>query len=220
METNNQSASVKRNLYRSGKLSIDFFMFMPQVLSQNNSYTINVNPIVTFRYTNPNIMKDDKVSFIDNSYKMTPKNQFKLIRFFNNIIDWFYDDKLKDLFLIDKNDELVFNADYNHINAIISKNKFETGTMKAMPSIVIVEGERYEGIYLYINRLDNMIMLTKDEVESISQLIKNFNFLSEAASLLTIIDYTEKSKTVITDISIWNKNGKFNGNYSSPFDKK
>ena len=219
--TNKSSAiSIKRNLYKGNRLSIDFFMYTPQALFNQNSYTINVNPIVTFRYTNPNIMKDDKVSYTDNSYKMTPKNQHKLIRFFNTIIDWFYDEKLKDLFLINENEELVFNSDYNHINAVLTKNKFETGVLKAMPSVIMIENERYEGIYLYINKLDNIIMLTRDELEAIAQMIKNFNFTLEVSSSLIMIDHIEKNNDVVTDVVSWNKNGKFNGSVSSPFDKK
>jgi hypothetical protein len=181
-----------------------------------------VNPIVVFRYVNTNNMYDEstKTSYSDNSYKMTQKNQYKIIKFFQTIVDWFYDKDLKDLFLINENEELIFNSDYLHINVTLAKNKYDVGLMKAVPSVVVVEEKKYEGVYLYINKFDNFIMLTREDIEEILNIIKNFNFINETASLLSMIDYSVRSNNIITDFVEWNRitRGGSNGvKYVSPF---
>lgn len=216
-----ENFSIKRILYKHINISIEFFTYRPNILVNKNSYTINVNPVVIFRYVNTNNMDDTKVSYSENAYKMTQKNQAKIIKFFQNIVDWFYDKDLKDLFLINESDELIFNSDYLHINSILSKGKYDVGLMKAVPSVIVIEEKKYEGIYLYINKFDNFIMLTKEDVEEILNIVKNFNFINETASLLSIIDYSERNNSnIITDFVEWNRitRGSSNGvKYISPF---
>lgn len=218
-----ETFTIKRTLYKHINLSIDFFTYKPNVLFTNNAYTVNVNPIAIFRYINNHNMFEDKISYSENAYKMNPRNHNKIIKFFDTIVGWFYDTDLKDLFLINENDELIFNSDYRHINITLAKGKFETGMMKALPSVITIDDVKHEGIYLYINKINNIIMLTKEDVEEISNMIKNFNFINETSSLLSMIDYSQRAGNIITDQNEWTKliNPRSNAfvKTKAPFDK-
>jgi len=202
----NIGKSVKRILYKNSSLQIEFFSFLPKtLLSYDTHYLINYNPVVYIKYINNSLMKDKKTTVGENAYKMSPKNQGRIVKFFKTVLDWFSDPDLKDLFLINDNNELIFNADYNHLHAIISKTKYDAGLLKAMPNIVMFEDERCEGVYLYINQFTNSVNMTKEEIESIYFILSNFSFTSEISSMINILDYVEKNNLIITDMNEWTR---------------
>ena len=70
------------------------------------------------------------------AYKITPRNIYWVIRFFNTIMKWFYDDEYSDLFLENEDGKLIFNADYKNLSASTKQSEYDTQILKAIPSMV------------------------------------------------------------------------------------
>ena len=193
-------------------------MYTPRMLQQGSSYTINYNPVINIRYVNKNSATE---SFDGTMFKITPKNLYRTVKFFNDIITWFYDKDKIDLFLRDDNDIPIFNADYKDLRASTGRRQFENCIMTAIPSIVEFENTKYEGITLYINRLVQNIPLVLYEVEIIFDILKNFSFQTEVSANLLSFVYA-KSTNAIEDnkLSWYNKTGYKSGNIGNPFDNK
>jgi carbamoylphosphate synthase small subunit len=180
-------------------------MHSPKALYQDklSTYTLNYNPVVFIKYINRNIAND---SFKNNeAFKVTPKNLYRTIKFFNTIVSWFVDTEKIDLYLKDENDNLIFNADYNKLTAIIAQKGTETaGVMKAIPTVVEINNDKFEGINLYINNLTNVVQLTVDELATIFDILKTFSFYNEMLCDIAAYEYAVKHNNVETDITRWN----------------
>lgn len=203
--------TIKRTLYKSTRYIIEFFMYVPKVNEYNKNYNIQTNPILTLRQLNAQSFQEDFSTMQDRSFRITPRNYYKTLKFFNAIVGWFYDENMKDLYVVNDEDELVFNSDYNSLYLVTQKGVNEQSQLKAMPTVITFNEKRYEGIHLYINRPSNLIILTKDEVEMVFGFLKDFSFQTEVLSSLMIVENARNNKTVNTG----------NENYKpgkSPFD--
>ncbi len=206
--------TIKRTLYKNTRYLLEFFMYEPKIEKWNNNYSINVNPVLTLRQLNSGSYSEDFSTMQERSYRITPRNLYRTVKFFNTVLGWFYDEKMTDLYLINEEDELTFNSDYNKLYLITTKTLNETSVMKAMPTVIVFNDKRYEGIHLYINRTENLIIMTKDEIEMIIGFLKDFSFQDEVIECLTIMEYG-KNNNIIDDQS-----GKrySKSNKPSPFD--
>jgi hypothetical protein len=201
-----QDDKFKRNLYRNSRINIDFFMFAPTALYQSNisTYTLKYNPIIMIKRINPNSANDGFQE--KDTFKVNPRNLFKVIKFFNKIVTWFFDKSKEDLFLRDEDDNLIFNADYNKLSASVGADSIDAGAMKAIPALIELGGSKKEGVNLYINTLGNIIQLTSDEIGTIFELFRDFSFADEITCDLAVYNYIKSYDNIETDISKWNSN--------------
>lgn len=204
-----QDDKFKRNLYKNSRITIDFFMHSPKALCQKGkmptdgaTYTLNYNPVIFIKPVNPNSLNESFQS--SDNFKVTPKNLYRTVKFFNKVLSWFTDKDKIDLFLTDEENNLIFNADYNKLSAMVGFKGTETCVMKAIPSIVDVGGQKHEGINLYINREANLIQLTVDELATIFDLFKTFSFPEEMVCNLIALQYAASIGNIETDITRWN----------------
>jgi len=177
--------SLSKSLYNGSRISISAVLTMPSVVKgvKQNSYSINSNPVIFISYNPP---KDIKVDRKQCFYKITPRNIYKTIKFFNRAVSWFYDKDLPDLFMLGENNDLIFNSDYKKLMVLTDKEpKNPTNAMKCIPAVITYEdGNIYEGVILYISKPEYAIPLTLYELESILGIISHFSFESITTELL------------------------------------
>ncbi len=216
----NVDRTIKKVLYKNTRYVLEFFMYEPKVEKYKENYNITVNPILTLRQLNSASYNEDYSTIQDRSYRITPRNLYRVLKFFNIIVKWFYDESKKDLFLINDENELVFNSDYNNLYTITAKTLNENCTMKAIPTVVIFNDKKYEGIHLYINKSTNVIIMTKEEVEMILGFLKEFSFNDEIIECLTALEYASRNNLIQDNTGGFNNNNNTNNRYQkSPFDK-
>lgn len=206
--------TIKRTLYKSTRYVIEFFMYSPKVAEHNSNYNIQTNPILSIRQMNSESYQEDFKTIQERSFKITPRNYYKTLKFFNNVVTWFYDDKMHDLYVYNDDDELVFNSDYNSLYLVTQKGINEQNQMKAMPTVVQFNDKKYEGIHLYVNKPSNLIILTKDEVEMVLGLLKDFSFQTEILASLMMVENAKANGNV--NVASGNY-GSYNSK-KSPFD--
>lgn len=185
----NMNDIIKRSIYRNSRYMFEFFMYAPSVESYKTQHMVNVNPILNFVKLNSGSHQEDYSTIKDRTFRITPRNIYSTVKFFNKILKWFYDKEYTDLFLYNDQEELVFNADYNKLYAVTSRAPSEQCMMKAIPAVIIHNEKRYEGINLFINKMDNILQLTRDEVELIMGLLKEFSFQGEVSQTLLALQF-------------------------------
>lgn len=188
-----EAKRIKRSLYKTSKIQIEFFMYEPRVEINKNTFISQVNPILNITYLNSKSMFEDYSTLQARTFKINPRNLYNVIKFFNTVVGWFYDESKRDLFLINEDDELVFNADYKNLYAITKKSFGSNEQLKAIPTVVDYNNQRHEGIYLYINESIYDILLTLDELEIIFGILKSFSFYDEIMLNLQILKYAQEN---------------------------
>lgn len=181
-------------------------MYLPSIsVSASNTATVSYNPILNLRHKQSKNLTES-YDYSKATYKITPRNLFVIITFFNNIMKWFYDDNFSDLFLNDENGNIIFNADYNKLSESTPRGDFDQCIMQAVPTIVQYGDRVYEGIHLYINSTSNCISLTYQEVTALFGVLKDFSFPNEVSAMLTAYEYAQANTRYIDSWNYGKKN--------------
>lgn len=198
----NRQNNFKRVIYRNNRYTLEFFMYDPSILISKKSRTIKYNPILQLRYLNPKTLTEQ---FDHTVYKITPRNIYRVVKFLNKVIKWFYDKDKNDLFFRNTEGKLIFNADYKDLHAELTpQNKYDSGYLKAIP-VVLEYGEKtLEGIYLYINKIQNVIALSYEELELLFNLLNDFSFQEEIIADLLSYNYAKINGNIEYEGTRWN----------------
>ena len=181
------SVKLSKTIFNGTRLNITVCITMPEVVKnyRPNDYSIISSPIMFISYKPPKGFDIDKKACF---YKVTPRNLYRTAKFFNAGVEWFYDKELSDLFLLDENNALVFNADYAHLKVVTDRDHRNNTAMKMIPSVIQYEdGNVYEGVLLYINKPEYVAPLPLADLEAILGIFRNFSF--EACVTEMLISY-------------------------------
>lgn len=193
------SRNIKRIIENGPKYNLVFYMREPSViLTKNNSYCTSYNPRLYFSFNDKYI---NGTPFDDqNKYVIYPWSIYRVIRFFNEVLEWFYDDNKKDLFLLDEDNHLIFNADYRELSKTldISFRSNSIGILRAIPTVGVRElsTEYCEGIFLYMNQSVNRIFLSKEELSNLLDILSSFSFYNETLINLEMIRYCKDESSI------------------------
>lgn len=193
-----QVSKLSERIYSNSKIDIRFFMYLPEGMWSNKDHDgviFSHNPVLSIACKNNKDILD--YDFKKASFRITVRNYYDTIKFFNTIMKWLYDDKYNDLFLIGPDNKVMFNADYKSLHTTTSTRLYEDQLMKAVPSVVEQEGKLYEGVNIFINNTEYRISLTFEEVGMVFGILQNFNFSTEVTKLLLMYNYVIKDKTRI-----------------------
>lgn len=168
---------IKRSLYRLNNLEIQSRLFNPgvQVFDMDSDFRI---------FT---LLSNVRVAISIGSEKFNFewKDHLRVLTFFELVLDWFYNEKMKDIFYRSESGELCFNADYNKLsNMVYSDLKHEF--MQAKPTLV-QRDKTYEGVILCINKVEASICLTVRELLEVSSILHYLNFSTEANLLISVM---------------------------------
>lgn len=123
----------------------------------------------------------------DGQFKMNPRNQLQVTRFFRKIYSWFESDQYKDLFILDEHEgKLIINMDFRNTIAKIGSTKYDAQAMLAIPTVVEFDSIQSEGCALAINNTSYTCPLADIDVESILGILEAFSFQAEAQLLMSI----------------------------------
>lgn len=165
---------------------------------------LDMNPAIYLKYK-PNKDFRQQYDWTKASYRITPRNFFKVLKFFNHTVKWLFGDKYKDLFLVNDENQLIFNADYKNLHVTTPRSEYEAQVLQAIPTVVEIKQKLYEGIHLYVNQSIYCIPLTFEEVAEIFEILRGFQFSTEIAKLLLAYQYTISHNSVTEKESIFNK---------------
>lgn len=184
-----------RTVYHTSKYDLNFFMYEPKVeREKNETYLISYNPILQFRYLDQNGRSD-----ASSTYQIYPRSIYRVVEFFNTILNWFTDPNMKDLFMYNEENHLVFNSDYKSLYAYLEiPGNTKAGVMRAIPTVGNYDNGEVEAIYLYINRDVNRIMISYEELKTLFGLLKNFSFYNEINVALYSMTYCQNNNSVTT----------------------
>ena len=183
-------------LYRSSKITLEFFMFMPEINKWNDTYSMSPRPMLNLRKLNPSSMNDDATGFKERTFRITPSSLYRVVKFFNKIVSWFYDESMRDLFLKNEDGKLIFNGDYKDIHAYVEAGFSTVDRMKALPAAIDTENESIEGIYLMINNTENIVVLTLKEVEILLDILTQFSFRETMLTMLLAVDMANRKNEI------------------------
>jgi len=110
---------------------------------------------------------------------------------------WFEDEIYTDLYFVNDG-RLVFNTKYNDISSKYIPKYMETQAMKIVPiCIEYANGQFQEGVRIYINRLENYLELTVDQLQELFDLIMGFHFAEEINQTYLALNHTQETKTIL-----------------------
>lgn len=182
---------ITRSIYQNHKYSFQFFTYAPAALEGASKYIINSNPILFFGIVVKAYSQYSQEQLASKRFRITPKNIYTTLEYFNDLVKWFYDEKKKDLFLIGNDNNLIFNNDYASLKLLTKKGYFENDQMKAFPAVVSdSSGQPAEGVHLFINTPENQVDITLEELEHIVGLLSNFDFYAETILGIEAIKYS------------------------------
>lgn len=175
-------------------------MFAPSVEISEGSKTYNIgyNPILRFQFAKQ-FVEGGNIYDKSNAYTIYPRTIFRAIEFFNTVLSWYSDPKMKDLFLLDNDNNLIFNADYKDLHCVLDIRTPNTdyGILKAIPVLgVYGDQEPYEAAFLYMNKSTNRIILSVDEISTILGILNGFSFYEESLFCLSAFKYAKDNNVI------------------------
>lgn len=190
------SEKMVETIYKSSKVILEFFMYMPEINKWNDTYSMSPRPILNLRKLNQSSLNDDATGFKERTFRITPSSLYKVIKFFNKIVSWFYDESMRDLFLKNEDGKLIFNGDYKDVYAYVESGFSTVDRMKAIPAAIDTENESIEGIYLMINTTENIVVLTVKEVEILLDILTQFSFRETMLTMLLAIEIASRKNEI------------------------
>ena len=116
-------------------------------------------------------------------FAIRPSNLYDVVIFFSTILQWF--EEHEDLYLESPDGNWIFNTKYDQLSVLTNKGYFDDCRLKAVPAVVeVAQGQYTEGCYLYINRVKNLVILSRSAIQAIFNVLRTFSFTNE--TLLTI----------------------------------
>ena len=114
------------------------------------------------------------------SFRITQTNKPRVDRFFSEVDGWFRDSTMPDLFIYNAKDRLEFNPKYSKLKRVVYSGNDTHQFMEAFPAVITNDADKdVEGVILNIDNKSNTTLLTIDELDSICDIVKDFNFQSE-----------------------------------------
>ncbi len=183
-----KNGGISKNIIRFPWYSLDLFFYVPIVMIKRGNTpisTINLNPSLKLFVKPP---KWESYS-PDRTFKITQRDLPLVVRFLKEVVFWFDDPSKQNLFVIDNNNELVFNYDYSELKSVMKLEAYgSTQTLKAIPDIISRnDKDRTEGIRLMVNKTENVLSLTYGELYTLYSVLDKFDFTTESTMAYLLV---------------------------------
>lgn len=186
---------LNRRIFGNNRFSLDFFMYAPYgsfTTKDQSSIYLNYSPVLLLKFIPPKYA-ESQYDYTKSTFKITPRNLFKVVKLFNTMMEWMYSDKYNDLFMVDENNELIFNADYSKLYTNIPPGNYDQCYIKAFPAVINLDGRKVEGVNVLINDTNNVISMTHEEVSILFNYLKNCSFSNEVMCALAVYEYIKSN---------------------------
>lgn len=126
-------------------------------------------------------------------FKITPISHYDVVSKLKMAVDWFYDKKMNDLFLVDERNVLVFNNDYNKLSITIHSSFNQH--MEIRPVVNNSTSDRgKEGVIIRINQSGSVIVMNREEFERFYFFLANFSYQTEMQLLLGVLQNIKENE--------------------------
>lgn len=124
------------------------------------------------------------------SFMITERGFFDFMDKLHEVVQWFYDESMRDIFIRDSDNILVFNTAYKDLHVDIVESKKDPKLMRIMPTVD--EGQegtanRFEAVQLYINDLANLSIIRHYDLITMEAVLRKFSFQDEFIILLNAL---------------------------------
>lgn len=133
---------------------------------------------------------EEKVAFI-----LEPE-YYELTKAWMEVLSWFYDSDKRDLFVIDDNNQLQFNAAYGTLIKVVTDSKRYPQKITVLPTLVQRGEKSYEGVMIHMRSIDIQTTLTIHEFGTLVRTLQQFSFVSEQFFMTTAYMYAETHRRV------------------------
>ena len=181
-----QPLTIKRQIYKSPMMSIESIMNYekPKKNEYNGKINLHASTSVLVMITpNVNVSTFDK----QRSIFYYEAVQEDVNTFFQETLDWFYNQSMQDLYYLNDENGLEFNYDYKNLKNTLAFGTQTRQLMTAMPIKIESSNGACEGIYLVVNKEQYHCTLTLKELKRINRVIQKFNFQNESILLYNIL---------------------------------
>ena len=193
-----QPYPLVRTIYKEEDITLTLYIPPPETYVHSSKYQVNYTSILYLQLYK--IIPGEDVNLWKlRRYAIRPSNFYNVIVFFNTVLSWFEDPDKKDMYLLSPSGDLIFNSKYSELALTSKRNYFDDCVLKATPCIVeIAQGSYVEGIYLFINRKSNMVVMTKDRLESLFNVLRTFSFTNEAMLTFELLKQSFNCGKILT----------------------
>ena len=180
---------INRNIFKTNKYTLTLFIPPVETVYYTNKYQVNPNSVLYLA-----MPWKAGMDTTGKSFKITIANRKRVLQVIKTALEWF--EELTDLFVTAQNGVLYFNNDYNNLKSIYNHKYYETPqAIKIVPSAIEVgQGVMAEGVVFYMNKLENYLLLTKEELQELYDVLEEFDFASQ-----TILTYKALEMSAMTN---------------------
>lgn len=134
------------------------------------------------------------------AFAITEYNLYDVQEMFRDAANWFTPENLDVLYGKNDNGMLVFNNEYNKLNAMyVSEFANVRTAIKIAPTVIEVGQEKYEpGVIMYINKQENYTLLKKSTFLRFCDFIEKFNFQTYMSFILTCFQYCLSTNSIFS----------------------
>ncbi len=145
------------------------------------AYTVDSFDSLIFQYNDWSAGAAD--NRIDKSVMLSYAHIPKLKRALREVMNWFYEDD--DVFVLDDSDEVVVNDAKANLE-VTAYGLIQRKSITFKPYVVDTDDERYEGVIMFVGSRENMVTLTIDQIDALTDFIENFRLYEASVQLMAV----------------------------------
>ena len=185
--------------------NIDVMFWMRQFTTDTMNTRYRINYPFTSLYIQKVVQYKDRQTMDPNvqsmlSFAITQYILDDVKEMFKEVLSWFTDENKKILY--GRNDEgmLMFNSDYQKLNAIcVNEYGKVKSALKIVPTVVEIGNQVMEpGVIFYINLTDNGVVLREYQIKRLCRFIIDFNFIPYTQFAMQCFQHSLVTGSILT----------------------
>lgn len=185
--------------------NVDVIFWMRQFTTDTMNSRYRINYPVSTLYLQRVVSYNDRQAMDQAaqaalSFSITQYNLDDVKDMFREVLSWFTEEN-KNL-LYGRNDDgvLLFNSDYQKLNAMYVNEFAKVKTaLKVVPTVIEVGNNVMEpGVVFYINKVENGIILQEYQIKRLCRFILDFNFIPYTQFAMQCFQYSLATGAVLS----------------------
>lgn len=181
IETTPKSLSnytIKRTYYKTYKYQFQLFIPPITTIYDNKSYNVSSNAILYLALPWPKTTMPFNGN-ASRSFAIRISNIRRVLRILDRALSWFDSKEYEDMYIF-VNEILMLNAKYNTLKVGYRPKYMENQGFSIAPiTLEYANGKYQEGVRIYINKIENFMELTVDELRELYDILYQFDFGAE-----------------------------------------
>lgn len=187
--------SFSRTIFKGKGFSLDFFFHAPRMaVSDRGRFSEEIYPMLYFRQ---NTFGQDPSGnrWADKTIKIRPRGMVRFVNAINKACKWFENE---DIFMENDDGEVIFNHDYSKLKIMMKRAEPDDGSLAIIPAAVPdgADQKPVEGVILYINKLENLVMIPYYELDALLWTLTSFSFTEEMNHMIMATLFGQTNRTI------------------------